>query len=97
MNVVTENPVELFPSPVIGRDSLDRMRSRLPRNGRVDVRLRGTTLVLTGEVTSYYDKQVSQEAARRVPGVDRILNLLVVKPGRTTAEWIERSIWLDAV
>ncbi len=97
MNVVTESPVELFPSPVIGRDSIDRLRSRLPRNGRVDVRLRGTTLVLTGEVTSYYDKQMSQEVARRVPGVDRILNLLVVKPGDGTAEWIARPVWRDAV
>lgn len=78
-------------------DPLEQLRMRLPKSGRVEVRLWGTTVVLSGQVTSYYDKQVSQEAARRVPGVNRVVNLIVVQAGRGTAEWITRPSLLDAV
>jgi hypothetical protein len=37
-------------------------------------------LVLTGQVPSYFHKQVAQECVRVVPGVRRIRNLLRVLP-----------------
>jgi osmotically-inducible protein OsmY len=36
--------------------------------------------VLTGQVPSYFHKQVAQECVRVVPGVRRIRNLLRVLP-----------------
>lgn len=41
------------------------------------------TLVLRGRVTSFYQKQMAQTAARRLPGVERIINELEVE--RTVA------------
>lgn len=89
--------VEPTPIAFAESDPLDQLKIRLPRSGHVDARLSGATVVLSGEVASYYDKQVSQEAARRVPGVERVLNLIVVQPRRGTAEWIARPQLLDAV
>ena len=36
------------------------------------------TLVLEGQVDSFYQKQTAQEIARRIPGVKSVVNLLVV-------------------
>ncbi len=36
-------------------------------------------VVLQGTVHSYYEKQIAQEAARRVEGVDGVANRLVVR------------------
>lgn len=38
-------------------------------------------VVLTGNVTSFFEKQMAQEAIRRVDGVQLIDNLLEVKRG----------------
>jgi hypothetical protein len=44
----------------------------------LDCRVRGGEIVLSGTVTSYYYKQVAQEAALRVPGVCGVKNLVIV-------------------
>lgn len=52
----------------------------------IEWRLEKGTLVLRGRVTSFYQKQMAQTAARRLPGVERIVNELEVElnvAGRT--------------
>jgi osmotically-inducible protein OsmY len=41
---------------------------------------RNGVLVLTGQVPTFYHKQIAQECVRVVPGVTRIQNLLEVVP-----------------
>ena len=45
----------------------------------IEWRLEEGTLVLRGRVTSFYQKQLAQHAARRLPGVERIVNELEVE------------------
>lgn len=45
----------------------------------IEWRLEEGTLVLRGRVTSFYQKQMAQTAARRLPGVERIVNELEVE------------------
>jgi len=45
----------------------------------VEWRLEQGTLVLSGRVTSFYQKQLAQTVARHVPGVRRVLNNLEVE------------------
>jgi hypothetical protein len=97
MTSTTANPFEISADAVLDHRSLERLRTRLPLRGRVDVRWRGTTVVLSGKVASWYDKQISQEAARRFPGVGRVLNLLVVEPARVTVEGVAPVDSLDPV
>jgi osmotically-inducible protein OsmY len=44
----------------------------------LQVELRGSRIVLRGTVGSYYQKQIAQEVARVVEGVEKIDNQLVV-------------------
>lgn len=44
----------------------------------VHVEVKGDCVVLTGTVTSFYQKQMATEIARRVSGVGRIVNRLEV-------------------
>jgi osmotically-inducible protein OsmY len=37
-------------------------------------------LTLRGQVTSYYEKQIAQEAVAKVDGVEQVLNLIQVAP-----------------
>jgi osmotically-inducible protein OsmY len=43
------------------------------------------TVHLVGQVTSFHAKQLAQEAARQVSGVDEIVNLLQVEGGLDSA------------
>jgi osmotically-inducible protein OsmY len=45
----------------------------------VEWRLDQGTLILSGRVTSFYQKQLAQTAACRLPGIDRIVNELEVE------------------
>jgi osmotically-inducible protein OsmY len=44
----------------------------------VEWRLEQGTLVLSGRVMSFYQKQLAQMAACRLPGIDRVVNELEV-------------------
>lgn len=49
------------------------------RSGRIRCEYHEGALVLRGDVASYYDKQLAQEAVRRMEGVQLIVNVLEVK------------------
>ncbi|MFO1094379.1 MAG: BON domain-containing protein [Planctomycetaceae bacterium] len=40
----------------------------------------GDTFVIRGHVASYYQKQLAQIVARRLPGIQRVVNELEVRP-----------------
>jgi hypothetical protein len=46
----------------------------------IEWRLDQGTLVLSGQVTSFYQKQLAQTATSRLPGIDMIVNELEVAP-----------------
>jgi osmotically-inducible protein OsmY len=60
-------------------DSMLRQTPQLVARS-VEWRLDQGTLVLSGRVASFYQKQVAQTAARRLPGINRIVNDLEVEP-----------------
>jgi osmotically-inducible protein OsmY len=67
-----------FSSPLF-----DRIRDALITNPhlptkQVHVEANADCVVLRGNVSSFYEKQMAQEAIRRVDGVQRIDNLLEV-------------------
>ena len=47
--------------------------------GRVECRFDDGTLVLTGKVTSYYQKQIAQAAVMPIEGVSRLVNDIEVR------------------
>lgn len=53
--------------------------ANLPALRRVRVEVRTDSVVLIGQVSSFYQKQMATEFARRVAGVRRVINLLEVK------------------
>ena len=55
------------------------LRSRMPTAARnIECEYKEGMLLLRGEVTSYYAKQLAQEFARQVAGVDKVVNCLEV-------------------
>jgi osmotically-inducible protein OsmY len=42
----------------------------------------GNTFFIRGCVTSYYQKQLAQTVAGRLPGIERIVNELEVRPSK---------------
>jgi osmotically-inducible protein OsmY len=61
----------------------DRIHEALTNSPHVPPQVRAEAadghVVLTGHVRSYFQKQMAQEAIRRVDGVQRIENMLEVK------------------
>jgi osmotically-inducible protein OsmY len=60
-------------------------RARLARTGyanlkRVKCSFRNGTMILRGQVPSYYHKQLAQEALRNATHVDQVINHLEVMP-----------------
>ena len=51
----------------------------LPASYRLDVREADGGLRLSGNVSSYFHKQMAQESLRDLPGITRIENLLEVR------------------
>ena len=47
--------------------------------GRVGCRFDDGTLVLSGNVTSYYQKQIAQTAVMSLSGIDRVVNEIKVR------------------
>lgn len=41
--------------------------------------LEDTTLVLRGTVTSFYQKQLAQSAVGKLPGIERVVNEIIVE------------------
>lgn len=86
----------------IGRDDAARrlreaLAARFPRGRTIDVRRAARSLVVSGEVASYYEKQLVQEIARRTSGAMRVVNALFVRPKPGTAEWITRPMPADGI
>lgn len=46
---------------------------------RVYLKTHGSRVVLTGQVKSFFEKQMAQEALRNIPGINWIDNLLEVR------------------
>jgi osmotically-inducible protein OsmY len=64
-------------------DTLERVRlflsaSGMPALRRLQVDENGDAIELRGQVPTFYEKQVATECARRVAGVIRVVNLIVV-------------------
>lgn len=63
-----------------GGDFESVLRQTLPQSARlIEWQLTDTTLVLRGHVQSFYHKQLVQIAARRLPGIDNVINELEVE------------------
>ena len=63
----------------VQESTLRLLEQRLPGSrGRLRAEFVEGRLVLSGEVTSYYSKQVAQESVREIPGVMQIENRLRV-------------------
>lgn len=60
--------------------------SGVPELQNVDIGVRDGRVVLRGSVGSYYQKQLAQETARIVPGVDSIKNEIVVRSTKPLAQ-----------
>ncbi len=56
----------------------------VPALRRVAVQARGGTITLHGKVSSFYEKQLSQQCSRRVLGVRQVIDEIVVKGLRST-------------
>ena len=63
---------------VEAREALRRSLFQLSRNLRCE--FREGLLLLHGRVSSYYHKQVAQEAVRRLEAVDQVVNHIEVVP-----------------
>jgi len=57
----------------------------VPALRRVGVLARGGTITLHGRVSSFYEKQLSQQCSRRVHGVRQVIDEIVVKGLRSRA------------
>lgn len=54
--------------------------SILVANQNVQIKIEQEQVVLTGNVNSYYEKQLAQESVSRVKGVRQVQNCLIVEP-----------------
>jgi osmotically-inducible protein OsmY len=59
----------------------------------IEWRLEEGTLVLRGRVTSFHQKQLAQTAARRLPGISRIVNELEVELRQSNGT----RLWHDSI
>jgi len=64
-----------------GADWIEPLFRQVPQLSArsIEWRLEQGTLLLRGRVTSFYQKQIAQTAARRLPGVERVVNELEVE------------------
>jgi osmotically-inducible protein OsmY len=80
------------PDPEIVRDAIARIKSELPYSwDGIRVIARNGWLTLEGEVEWNYQRQRAEEAVRRVRGIKRVTNNIVVKPRVAPVE-IRRKI-----
>ena len=65
-------------SPIAERvkTSLNRLGNR--QLGSLSCEQQDSTVILTGELGSFYDSQMAQVIAAKVPGVGRVINRVVV-------------------
>ena len=54
----------------------------IPALRRLAIEARGGTVTLRGQVSTFYEKQLSQQCPRRVDGVQRLIDQVVVRPLR---------------
>jgi osmotically-inducible protein OsmY len=62
----------------VARDYLEKHPHFRGRINDVSIRHEGRTLLLTGQLPTFYLKQLVQEAVRHVPGVQQVRNLIDV-------------------
>lgn len=80
------------PDPEIVRDAIARIKSELPYSwDGIRVIARNGWLTLEGEVEWNYQRQRAEEAVRRVRGIKRVTNNIMVKPRVAPVE-IRRKI-----
>ena len=91
MNLLVCPPVKFHgphngaaPLPILSHSLRDDVRRSLGNTGyrcldRVHSHSENGVTVLTGSVKSFYLKQQAQEAAKRTPGVVRVINRVVVR------------------
>lgn len=75
-----------------GRDVVEQAQERLqatPYISFCDLRCeyRHGLLILHGQVESYYEKQLAQEAVARLEGVAQVVNQLEVGEGDSNLRW----------
>jgi osmotically-inducible protein OsmY len=69
-----------LPEPIKGAHGAAFRCSGRPGLMRVECELHEGMAVLRGSVPSYYMKQISQEYAKQIQGVEQVVNHLVVTP-----------------
>ena len=80
------------PDPEIARDAVARIKSELPYSWEhIRVIVKNGWLTLEGEVEWNYQRQRAEDAVRRVRGLKRVTNDIVVKPQTAPVE-IKRKI-----
>lgn len=52
----------------------------------------GGVLILLGQVSSWYRKQMAQEVIRRLPGIEEIKNCMEVVPQSPPKHWPEQTL-----
>lgn len=72
----------MSPCPVLAAEPMEILSiSPLPQLRRLAVSATDEEVVITGQVPSYYFKQLAQEAVRPALGDRRLLNLVEVRRG----------------
>jgi osmotically-inducible protein OsmY len=73
--------VDERPDPEIARDAVSSIKSQLPISSeRIKVIVKNGLVTLEGQVEWQYQKNTAENAVRRIKGVKRVSNLIVLKP-----------------
>jgi BON domain len=79
-----------YPANATDADLVRRARAYLASRGflsfrRLEIESRGAVVTLTGTLSTYYERQVALESARRVVGVLGVVDAIRVGAGRPAA------------
>ena len=73
--------VDERPDPEIARDAVSSIKGQLPISSeRIKVIVKNGWVTLEGQVEWQYQKNTAENAVRRIKGVKRVSNLIVLKP-----------------
>lgn len=63
------------------------LSAKRPELGRIEVRVDGGTVYLSGRLPSFHARQLAVTVARHVPGVHQIVDEIHVGPGSKSLLW----------
>jgi BON domain len=65
---------------------------QMPALRALYVEARNGVVTIRGQVSTFYERQLSQHLARRVAGVRKIVDLVVVRPQQSTANQVIQQL-----